>query len=553
MVATFEGNPVLVVISAYAPTNLAETNTKEAFFEQLRATVDSFPPHNLVVIAGDLNARIGHQPTSRMVGRFVYHHSNNDNGDKLLTLCEATNMFITQSRFPQPPGRLWTWMKPGKQLFTAQLDHILIRRKWINSARDCRAYNTVGVSSDHRILCAKLVVSLRASITEPKKAVRFETSRLELPGIQQRFEQSLASKYKSLVYQAAEQPLAQDKYDWLIQALTEAADESIGRKPRAATPASVSQATAQLIELKDHARQDYIAAPRRGAERASKKREWKAREREVEAAFIADHHQHLDKTLAEMQEAADRRQTAKVWKLLRKVVGDDARRPIVVKSKHANATQAKIMEEWRDYFSQLLNNRSAHAVEASPPAPAPSPDSNIITGPFSMTEITRAINNMNNNRVPGSDDVVTTELMKHGAMFIRGALLDLCNDVYKGAKPPWQWTTNRICPIPKKGNQTLMSNFRGISLMSTAAKIYNRMLLDRIRLAIDRKLRMNQASGKAGAPPNRFTFTAACSKALAPGRSHWLQHLRTSRRPSTQWTEEPSLPFCSTTASRTKQ
>ena len=38
-----------------------------------------------------------------------------------------------------------------------------------------------------------------------------------------------------------------------------------------------------------------------------------------------------------------------------------------------------------------------------------------------------------------------------------------------------------------------MSNYRGISLMSTAAKVYNRMLLNRIRPAIDPKLRNNQA------------------------------------------------------------
>ena len=88
---------------------------------------------------------------------------------------------------------------------------------------------------------------------------------------------------------------------------------------------------------------------------------------------------------------------------------------------------------------------------------------------------------MNNNRAPGSDDVVTTELVKLGGSLLRRALLDTCNDVYQGAKPPWKWTTNRICPIPKKGNQTIMSNFRGISFMSTAAKVYNRMLLDRIR------------------------------------------------------------------------
>ena len=341
LVAAFEGNPTLNVIAAYAPTNLAETGIKDAFFDQLRKTIDSFPPHDLVVVAGDLNARIGHQPTSRMVGPFVYHNSNNDNGDKLLHLCEATCMYIVQSRFPQPTGRLWTWMKPGKNLFTAQLDHILIRSKWINSARNCRAYNTVGVSSDHRILCARIDVSLRASVREPKKPVRFETSRLTDLDIQRNFERALAVKYSPLL--ANEHLLPQERYDGLLQAVTEAADETIGRKQRAPNSAPVSQETVKLIERKEQAQNDYITAPK-GSDRSERKREWKTREKEAEAASVVDQQNNLANTLEEMQAAADQNQTAKVWKLLRRVSGQDARKPILVKSKHGHTSEAKLLQ-----------------------------------------------------------------------------------------------------------------------------------------------------------------------------------------------------------------
>ena len=38
-----------------------------------------------------------------------------------------------------------------------------------------------------------------------------------------------------------------------------------------------------------------------------------------------------------------------------------------------------------------------------------------------------------------------------------------------------------------------MTNYRGISLMSVAAKLYNRLLLNRIRHIVDPMLRDNQA------------------------------------------------------------
>jgi len=58
----------------------------------------------------------------------------------------------------------------------------------------------------------------------------------------------------------------------------------------------------------------------------------------------------------------------------------------------------------------------------------------------------------------------------------------MCNKVLNESAPPRQWLTNIFIPIPKKGNHRKMANHRGISLMSIAAKIYNRMILDRIHL-----------------------------------------------------------------------
>ena len=49
-----------------------------------------------------------------------------------------------------------------------------------------------------------------------------------------------------------------------------------------------------------------------------------------------------------------------------------------------------------------------------------------------------------------------------------------------------------IIPIPKKGDLSLPSNYRGITLSSIAAKVYNRMLLNRIRPFVDPLLRWNQ-------------------------------------------------------------
>ena len=68
-----------------------------------------------------------------------------------------------------------------------------------------------------------------------------------------------------------------------------------------------------------------------------------------------------------------------------------------------------------------------------------------------------------------------------------------CAEVYSNLTPPDQWITSVIVPLPKKGDLSLMTNYRGISLLSIAAKVYNKILLNRIRDEVDPILRKNQA------------------------------------------------------------
>ena len=58
-------------------------------------------------------------------------------------------------------------------------------------------------------------------------------------------------------------------------------------------------------------------------------------------------------------------------------------------------------------------------------------------------------------------------------------------------KPP-QWSFMNIIPVPKSGDLSVTDNYRGISLTCIMAKMFNRLLLNRIREVLDLKLRKNQ-------------------------------------------------------------
>ena len=65
-------------------------------------------------------------------------------------------------------------------------------------------------------------------------------------------------------------------------------------------------------------------------------------------------------------------------------------------------------------------------------------------------------------------------------------------------KLPSDWTQNLIVPLPKKGDLTKITNYRGISLTSIAGKLYHKVLLSRIRDKLDVTLPVNEAGYRPG-------------------------------------------------------
>ena len=74
---------------------------------------------------------------------------------------------------------------------------------------------------------------------------------------------------------------------------------------------------------------------------------------------------------------------------------------------------------------------------------------------------------------------------------IQDFLLICCNKVYE-QDPIDIWNKGCIIPLPKKGDLSSTNNYRDITLTYIAAKIYNLMLLHRIRPTVDIILRKNQ-------------------------------------------------------------
>ena len=69
----------------------------------------------------------------------------------------------------------------------------------------------------------------------------------------------------------------------------------------------------------------------------------------------------------------------------------------------------------------------------------------------------------------------------------------LFKEIWDKAEVPDEWKEGLLSKLPKSGNLRECDSYRGIVLLSIRRKMFSRILLDRMKTAVDAKLRDQQA------------------------------------------------------------
>ena len=102
LMARFKGRYVnMSVIVCYAPTNEADDETKDLFYDQLQELKNKCPRHDILIILGDLNAKVG-SDNMNYTGVMGPHGVGqmNENGERLVDICCTSRMVKGESCFP---------------------------------------------------------------------------------------------------------------------------------------------------------------------------------------------------------------------------------------------------------------------------------------------------------------------------------------------------------------------------------------------------------------------------------------------------------------------
>ncbi|XP_056022186.1 craniofacial development protein 2-like [Ostrea edulis] len=129
----------LSIIQCYTPTNEDTDEMKEEFYNTLILLIQEVPKHDVLMVMGDLNAKVGQDNTGfeNIMGKEAVGLIN-DNGERLIEMCITNNLVIGGSLFQHKNIHKTTWTSPSGRLHN-QIDHIMINSKWRTSLQDVRA------------------------------------------------------------------------------------------------------------------------------------------------------------------------------------------------------------------------------------------------------------------------------------------------------------------------------------------------------------------------------------------------------------------------------
>ena len=482
------------VIMVYAPTNDAEEEVKELFYDRLTAVMDRRPRRNLIVVMGDLNAKIGsdNEGYETVMGKEGLGEMN-DNGERFADFCDIQDLVIGGSVFPHRRIHKATWKHPNGTVEN-QIDHITYSRKFRRCFSDVRVMKGATVGSDHYLVVGSLKLKLKRNCAQRAEGrERFNMTLLKDPAKKGEFQLTLSNRFQALA-DLPEESSIEDIWTSYKTATVQTCREVLG--PR--KPEHKEWISAETVRNLDDRRKKHEAVlrsrTREGKRRAAA--ELTEANEAVKASARADKRKYLEDLAEKAEEAASYGDSQTLYGTIRKLGGNFGMPEVPVKDKEGKSIPGdqRQMERWAQHFEELLNRPPPDEPPDIEPADE---DLEVDCDAPDMDEILLAIKQQKSGKAAGPDNI-PPEALKQAEEINTEVLHMLFKDIWEKEDIPNDWREGYIVKIPKKGDLSQCSNYRGISLLSVPGKIFNRVILNRLKNAVDPKLRDNQAGFRRG-------------------------------------------------------
>ena len=491
------------IFQCYAPTNDKNEEEKDQFYQQLQAELESTPNHDLLIVMGDLNAKVGNDNTNhpRAMGTQGCG-TMNENGERLADFCDMNDLVIGGTLFQHKEIHKITWYSPNNR-DKNQIDHLMISGKWRRSLQDIKVKRGADIGSDHYLVTAMIKLKLKRNGATAKTNTRYNVKKLQDELSRSAFTTSLKNRYQVLQElsedaqrETGEEP-EQEKHVNLMwekikTAYCDASKENLGYGIKGKSKDWIKGETWKAIEERRKIKQKLIETK---SERIKEKRqeEYRTADKKVKNLARNDKRAYLEDLAQQAEEAAKKGEQGNVYKITKMICGKIQANTFTIPVKNKDGkiltTEPEQEERWTQHFKELLNRPPPIEVAEITEAEQ---DLNINVNPPNKQEILTAIKALKIGKAPGCDNL-NAELFKASPETAADILYPLFIEIWKNEKVPDDWNKGIIIKIPKKGNLQDCNNWRGITLLSVPSKILCKIIIQRINQAVDNQLRKEQA------------------------------------------------------------
>ncbi|XP_060665548.1 uncharacterized protein LOC132797786 [Drosophila nasuta] len=422
------------IICAHAPTEEKDDAAKDAFYARLEDTYDRCPNHDVKIILGDFNAKVGRERIfDRTVGQFSLHETTSNNGFRLIDFAAARNMVVSSTRFRHLDIHKATWLSPDQKTRN-QIDHVVIDGRHASSVMDA------AITTDSNSLLHSPLGT--APPTNPLP--------VDAGGLWAHISHSMRAAAETAIG-FKRPPTRNQWYDEECRIAAAAKNAAYRRTLQSA-------ATRATCERYREKRKEERRLFRR------KKREKEKRECE------------------ELQVLQDRNDARKFYQQVNRLTHGFKTGASNCRDENGNLvtdTQCTL-RLWRAHFSKLLAGDDGTNPAIGGSNPIPPIDDNVDIPLPSHDEVRVAIMRLKNNKAAGADGL-PAELFKAGGEELIRCMHQLFCRIWLEESMPNDWNLSVLCPVLKKGDPTICTNYRGISLIAISYKVLSSVICERLK------------------------------------------------------------------------
>ena len=211
----------------------SDKEDKEDWYEQLQQAVAEVPQHDMLLITGDMNAKVGAETLNceRAMGKHGCGVMN-DNGERLVDFCLINNCVIGGTIFEHRDIYKLTMKSPDGRT-SNQIDHIIINGKWRRSLQDVRVCCGDDIYSDHYLVTARIKLILQRLVPQSQCRKQLAFTRLACLATKQEFVLELRNRFRALADTSGESDHeTTNKWNTTNKNYVEAATKVLGHKKK---------------------------------------------------------------------------------------------------------------------------------------------------------------------------------------------------------------------------------------------------------------------------------------------------------------------------------